>query len=428
MQNEPKSALKPPVFRFLILKCAGILLYLHRQIALDMIQDLKIRNFKSFRDEVELSFEPSEDDRYNSVVVMPDGVKLLRFAVVLGANASGKSNLLDAVEFLRRFWNTVPSTNDDGTDVQPFLLREDALSFDTEFELKFYADGLRYWYKLKVNPEKVCHESLFVYLTNRPTKVFCREDVGGVSKLNFNPAVVKLSQAEMDVMTMNCLRNMSLLATLKKVNVSVAYLDNMRRWIDNRILPLQSGSLSTLSNDAKKHIADSEDFREYLLQFAKEADFNISDIKIQKMAALFGHKVENADGTQNYVLPEACQSTGTKRMVELESMIFEQLNRQAFLCIDEIEASMHPNLMEYILSKFVNTPDNQSQLLVSTHYDPILKDIDDIFGKDSVWFTEKGKDGNSQMFSLVDFKGLNKLSSIHRAYMNGRFGALPNVL
>ena len=393
-----------------------------------MIQELKIRNFKSFRDEVELSFEPSDDDHYNSVVTMPDGIKLLRFAVVLGANASGKSNLLDAVEFLRRFWNTLPSTNDDGTDVQPFLLREGALSFDTEFELKFYAEGLRYCYKLKVNPEKVCHESLFVYLSNRPTKVFCREDVGGVSKLNFNPAVVKLSQAEVDVMTMNCLRNMSLLATLKKVNVSVDYLDNMRRWIDNRILPLQSGSLSTLSNDAKKHIADSEDFREYLLQFAKEADFNISDIKIQKMAALFGHKVDNADGTQDYILPEACQSTGTKRMVELESMIYEQLNRQAFLCIDEIEASMHPNLMEYILSKFVNTPDNQSQLLVSTHYDPILKDIDDIFGKDSVWFTEKGTDGSSQLFSLVDFKGLNKLSSIHRAYMNGRFGALPNVL
>ena len=393
-----------------------------------MIQELKIRNYKSFRDEVELSFEPSDNDRYNSVVEMPDGVKLLRFAVVLGANASGKSNLLDGVEFLRRFWNTLPSTNDDGTDVQPFLLRKDALLFDTEFELKFYVDRIRYWYKLKVNPEKVCHESLYVYLSNRPTKVFCREDVNGVSKLNFNPAVVKLSQAEIEVMTMNCLRNMSLLAALKKVNVSVSYLDNMRRWIDNRILPLQSGALSSLSNDAKKHIADNEDFREYLLQFAKEADFNISDIKIQQMAALFGHKVENSDGTQTFILPESCQSTGTKRMVEIESMIYEQLKRQAFLCIDEIEASMHPNLMEYILSKFVNTADNESQLLVSTHYDPILKDIDDIFGKDSVWFTEKEKDGNSQLFSLVDFKGLNKLSSIHRAYMNGRFGALPNVL
>lgn len=393
-----------------------------------MIQELKIKNFKSFRDEVELSFEPSGDDKYNSVVTMPDRVQLLRFAVVLGANASGKSNLLDAVEFLRDFWNDIPATNDDGTNVQPFLMRKAALSYDTEFEIKLYVDGIRYWYQLTINPEKVCREALFVYLTNRPTKVFSREDVQGVSKLTFNPTVAKLSPAEVDIMTMNCLRNMSVLAVLKKVNVAVPYLDNMRRWIDIRMLPLQSGSLSSLSQGAKKMIADSEDFREYLMQFAQEADFNISDIKIQKMVALFGHTVEGDAGNESYVLPENCQSTGTKRMVELESLIYTQLKRQAFLCIDEIEASMHPNLMEYILVKFINTPDNQSQLLVSTHYDPILKDIDDLFGKDSVWFTEKGKDGNTTLFSLVDFKGLNKLSSIHRAYMNGQFGALPNVL
>lgn len=393
-----------------------------------MIQELKIRNFKSFRDEAEFSFEPIGEDSYNSVVTMPDGVQLLRFAVVLGANASGKSNLLDAIEFMRTFWNNIPATNNDGTDVQPFLMRKDALSYDTDFELKFYVDGVRYWYQLTVNPEKICREVLFVYLSNRPTKVFCREDVDGISKLSFNPAVAKLSQAEIEVMSMNCLRNMSVLAVLKKVNIAVPYLDNMRHWIDSRMLPLQSGSLSSLSQEAKKHIADSEEFREYLLQFAKEADFNISDIKIQKMAALFGHTVQNETGKEDYVMPEAGQSTGTKRMVELESLIYTQLRRQAFLCIDEIESSMHPNLMEYILAKFINTPDNQSQLLVSTHYDPILKDIDDIFGKDSVWFTEKGKDGNTALFSLTDFKGLNKLSSIHRAYMNGQFGALPNVL
>ena len=393
-----------------------------------MLQELRIKNFKSFRDEVEMSFEPSGDDQYNSTVTMPDGVKLLRFAVVLGANASGKSNLLDAVEFLRTFWSKLPATNDDGTEVQPFLMRSTALAYDTEFDVKFYVDGIRYWYQLTVNPEKVSKEALFVYLTNRPTKVFCREDANGVSKLNFNPAVVKLSSAEIEVMTMNCLRNMSVLAVLKKVNVSVPYLDNMRRWIDSRMLPLQSGTSGVLSQDAKRLLADSPDFREYLLQFAQEADFNISDIKIQKMAALFGHTVENESGVESYVLPESCQSTGTKRMVELESMIFTQLKRQAFMCVDEIEASMHPNLMEYILTKFINTPDNQSQLLASTHYDPILKDIDDIFGKDSVWFTEKSKDGNTTLFSLVDFKGLNKLSSIHRAYMNGQFGALPNVL
>ena len=264
-----------------------------------MLQELKIRNFKSFRDEVELSFEPTGNDRYNSVVTMPDGVNLLRLAVVLGANASGKSNLLDAIEFLHVFWNKIPMTNDDGTDVQPFLMRSDALSHDTEFEVKLYIDGIRYWYQLVINPEKVCHENLYVYLSDSPTKVFSREDVNGISKLNFNPDLVKLSSAEVEVMTMNCLRNMSVLAVLKKVNVSVPYLDNMRKWIDNRMLPLQSGSFTSLSHDVKRLLADSPEFREYLMQFAKEADFNISDIKIQKMVALFGHTVENESGVEN---------------------------------------------------------------------------------------------------------------------------------
>jgi hypothetical protein len=162
--------------------------------------------------------------------------------------------------------------------------------------------------------------------------------------------------------------------------------------------------------------------------FAKEADFNISDVKIKKMAALFGHRVYTERGVENYVLPESCQSAGTNRMVELESVIYRLLHCQGLLCIDELEESLHPNLMEYMLMKFLNQHDNQSQMIVTTHYDPILRDIDDLFGKDSVWFTEKDKDGNSNLFSLVDFSGLNKLSSIHKAYMNGQFGALPNVM
>jgi AAA15 family ATPase/GTPase len=393
-----------------------------------MLQELKIKNFKSFRDEAELSFEVTSPDSNNSVVAMPDGVKLQRFIVILGANASGKSNILQALEFLRRFWNNIPGKNDDGTDVQPFLMRPNALSFNTEFDVKLYIDGVRYWYQLTINPENVCAETLYVYLSNRPTRVFSREDVNGVSKLNFNPAVAKMSQSEVDIITISCLRNMSVLAVLKKVNIAVPYLDKMRRWIDMRMMPLQTGAASTISSETKNMLMDSDDFREYLLQFAKEADFNISDIKIKKMAALFGHRVETERGAEDYVLPEACQSVGTNRMVELESIIYKQLLCQGLLCVDEIESSLHPNLMEYILMKFVNQRDNQSQLIVTTHYDPILRDIDDIFGKDSVWFTEKEPDGNSNLFSLVDFKGLNKLSSIHRAYMNGQFGAMPNVM
>lgn len=393
-----------------------------------MIQEIKIKNFKSFREEAELSFEVSGNDSANNAVTMPDGVKLLRFIVILGANASGKSNILEAIEFLRRFWNNTPNKNDEGTEVQPFLMQPNALAFDTEFDVKLYVEGIRYWYQLRVNPEKVCKEELFVYITNRPTKVFSREDKDGVSKLTFNPAVAKLSPAETDVLSISCLRNMSMLAVLKRVNISVPYLDNMRRWIDTRMMPLQKGANSEISSETKNMLLEDDDFKSYLMQFAKEADFNISDIKIKKMAALFGHKVETERGEESYVLPESCQSDGTTRMVELESLIYNQLHCQGVMCIDEIEASLHPNLMEYMLMKFINQTENQSQMIVTTHYDPILRDIDDLFGKDSVWFTEKDKDGNSNLFCLLDFKGLNKLSSIHRAYMNGQFGALPNVI
>jgi hypothetical protein len=393
-----------------------------------MLQEIKIRNFKSFRDDAELSFEVSEADPNNSAVVMPDGVQLQRFIVILGANASGKSNILQAIDFLQRFWNYLPHKNDEGIEVQPFLMQPDALSRDTEFDVKLYIDGIRYWYQLTINPEKVCSESLSVYLSNRPTKVFSRSDEQGVSKLYFNGTIAKLSQAEVDVLSISCLKNMSVLAVLKKVNIAVPYLDNMRRWIDTRMMPLQTGATSTLSAATKNKLMEDNDFKEYLMQFAKEADFNITDIKVQKMAALFGHHVETERGEEHYVLPEACQSVGTNRMVELESAIYNLLRCQGLLCIDEIESSLHPNLMEYLLMKFLNQQDNESQLIVTTHYDPILRSINDLFGKDSVWFTEKEKDGNSRLFSLVEFKGMNKLSSIHRAYMNGQFGALPNVI
>ena len=263
-----------------------------------MLQEIKIKNFKSFKEEAELSFEAYSDDTNNSVVTMPDGVKLLRFAVVLGPNASGKSNLLDAIEFLRNFWNKLPLKNDEGTDVQPFLMQADALNHNTGFEVKLYIDGIRYWYQLEINPEKVVNESLFVYLTNRPTKVFSRCDANGISKITFNPSVVKLTSAEIDVMSMNCLRNMSLLAVLKKVNVEVAYVDKMRKWIDEKMMPLQSGSKSSISQTAKNMLMENETFKEYLMLFAKEADFNISDIKVKKMIALFGHTVETERGKE----------------------------------------------------------------------------------------------------------------------------------
>lgn len=83
-----------------------------------------------------------------------------------------------------------------------------------------------------------------------------------------------------------------------------------------------------------------------------------------------------------------------------------------------------------MLNEFLKVNDNnRSQLLVTTHYDPLLDslDVNDLFGKDSVWFTEKKEDGNTELYPLTDFKGLGKLSSIRKSYKNGQFGAIPEI-
>ena len=115
------------------------------------------------------------------------------------------------------------------------------------------------------------------------------------------------------------------------------------------------------------------------------------------------------------------------RTIGIEAGIFEALNKQAFLFIDEIESSLHPDLVEFIIEQFLSQR-NRAQLLVTTHYDPLLNTVgDDLIRKDSVWFTEKDETGNTDLYSLVEFKGLNRISSLQKAYRNGVFGALPNI-
>ena len=141
----------------------------------------------------------------------------------------------------------------------------------------------------------------------------------------------------------------------------------------------------------------------------------------------FKIRVKNSHGEEDYILPEDSQSAGTKRVIEIESAIYTIIKEQAFLEIDEVEASLHPTLLDFILDRFLKEEDSKSQLLVTTHYDPLLDGIDDLFGKDSVWFTEKNEDGNTEIYPLTDFKGLSKLSSIRKSYKNGQFGAIPEI-
>lgn len=185
---------------------------------------------------------------------------------------------------------------------------------------------------------------------------------------------------------------------------------------------------------------------ETLLSFEATADTSIENAhvvrmpngqRLLRMAIVFG---ANASGKSNLLLAlEALyrfwlhnpsnmdhQSAGTRRLLGMEAAVYELTNRGSFLMIDEMDASLHPDLMEYILKKFL-LEQNDSQMLITTHYDGLLSKIDDLIRKDNVWFTEKEASGTTRLYSLVEFKGLNKIPRIDRAYRNGLFGALPQI-
>ena len=119
------------------------------------------------------------------------------------------------------------------------------------------------------------------------------------------------------------------------------------------------------------------------------------------------------------------ESDGTIRTFGLAAQVQKILERDAFLAVDEIESSLHPKLIEYIIERFLKESE-QAQLLLTTHYDGLLGE-EDLLRKDNVWFTEKNLDGSSVLYPLTDFKGLNRISSLQKAYKFGKFGAVPNL-
>lgn len=426
-----------------------------------MIQEFKVKNYLSFRDEATLSFEATNDNTFEEshVVEVAPGVRLLRFGLIYGANASGKSNLLSALNFVRLFWFYKKTDIDETTETIPFMLDKDTPEQPSEFELTFYVDATKYKYNLSLTETAVCHESLYYYKTTQPIRLFTREMKNGQSIIDFGQSV-KTSKAVKDEIMLKCLPNISFFAARNQVNCSLPEIDNARDWMKTGIMPTIVPEITMFAYAGNKMKTDSN-LKDYILKFVHRADFNITDVLTeQKQIPLtqpileaindddtlsdptkkgiidkgfvegiktdFELTVRNKRGEEKYTLPRYLQSAGTTRTFGIEAAIYESVKSGRLLPIDEIEASLHPDLVEFIIAEFLRSP-GRSQMLATTHYDPLLSTIDDLIRKDSIWFTEKEEDGNSNLYSLVEFKELGKIRSFQRSYRNGVFGALPNI-
>lgn len=440
-----------------------IYIYSIIQAKQNMIQELRIKNFLSFKDEVVFSFEATKDstfEDYQLIEVAP-GMRLLRFAMVYGANASGKSNLLSAFDFLGDFWFDNKKVSGDETGVIPFLLDKFTAGEPSFFSLKFYVGNIRYWYILEVDEEVVYSEKLLYYTSVQPTLIFDRRLENKVSIIDFNPAAAKISNAARENINLKCLPNMSVFAARNQVNISIPVIDAARDWMKNSFMPVVKPNHS-LFNYAEKQLHVDDLFKPHILKFICEADFNISNVdtqfvkqdipqklidlfnanedipaeekerlnrekSIQQIKTDFEHSVTTNRGVEKYMLSEELQSDGTHRIFGIEAAIYSALKQNAFLFIDEIESSLHPKLVEFVLKKFLEEKNNRAQLLVTTHYDPLLNLVDELFRKDSIWFTDKNIAGATELYSLIEFSRLNRISSLQKAYRQGNFGAIPKI-
>ena len=429
-----------------------------------MLQELKIKNFLSFKEEVTFSFEATKDttfEEYQVVEVVP-GIRLLRFAMVYGANASGKSNLLNALDFLKEFWFEIKKDNTETTGVIPFKFDKSTQNEPSCFSIKFFVDGVRYWYQLELNNKKISLEKLYFYSSNQPTLLFERELDHGISIVKFNQQAVKISSVAKEEINIKCLPNMSFFAARNQVNVILPKIDAARDWMKNNLMQPINPKIS-LFEYAEEKIKENEELKKILLDFIKEADFNISDIKTKeerneipeefldiiiksseflpddekerirtektfaRLSTDFEHTVNNDYGVERYYLADVFESEGTRRITGLQAAIYATINRNALLSIDEIETSLHPYLILFILKRFLEISDCKAQLLITTHYDPLLNEVNELFRKDSVWFTEKNQTGATELYSLVEFSGLNRIASLQKAYRQGRFGGIPKI-
>ena len=402
-----------------------------------MIAEIKFKNMFSFRDETVLSFEADKSkdlESYHVVELAPD-VKLLKLAVIYGANASGKSNIIKVCDFIRSFITCTPLNKAELIKIVPFLLNRTSKEQASEFSVSFYAmngdKAIRYVYSVLLETTHIVRETLIYYLSQQPATVFERSMENNVSSIKFGQKV-KISTAAKEEITLKCLPNMSVFAAYMQVNTNIAEMETALQYLTKQMMPaiVPTSSLSRYAEEAIK----KETAKEYILRYLQEADFNISNISSKEQETkkgvvnytMYQHKVSSGlGGNDYYEFPELYESDGTIRTFGLASQIQNSIGSNAFLAVDEIESSLHPKLIEYMIERFLKES-KQAQLLLTTHYDGLLGE-EDLLRKDNIWFAEKNTDGASVLYPLTDFKGLNTISSLQKAYKFGKFGAVPNL-
>lgn len=401
-----------------------------------MLLEFSCSNHRSIRDEVLFSLIAGTDKTHNENIEEMAGLKILKAAVIYGANGSGKSNFIDAISFVKNLViDSISNKPGDGILQVPHKL--EGYEKKSVYKIQFMVNNVRYAYGFSLINTLVSDEYLFYFPNNRKTKIFERIDSNFTAGSNFRN---KFNTCK-DVLKPNRLM-LSCAANFSSVDEAL-YAYN---FFKNDLVIYSSVNQDNWMNYSLHQINKNDQIKSIVLNFLDSLGTGIKDIKVEikkeevdisslppflsdEFKKYLSERIDKISAKVIYedfetnLLTE--ESTGIKKLFGLLCPFIDILTNGKVLICDELESNLHESLLFGLVKQFINTHgSNPAQLIFTTHETGLLNF--DLFRRDQIWFTEiKSKDRSTDLYSLTEIKNVRKDENFGKGYIAGKYGAIP---
>lgn len=394
-----------------------------------MFIDFGMTNFGPFKEKAVISLESTALEGNESNLLDCDAFKdpLLSSAAIFGANASGKSYVLRAIEVLQLMVRAPMNPNIVYPWYQPFRASRDTIGAPISLEIRFTKDGIRYDYAISFVADRIVSESLYYYPSKRKALVFSRDG----QTYQFGRTAMKGLKASSSLTS----------PTSSFLVVSAQYNNKAclaaHQWIVNEILTVGNNP-SKMLNYVINHINTHPDSKKHLLRALRISGLDITDViggvqtrevdDIAQTTLLMQQDFPDSDADPDMLkYPFQTESNGTVQLFCLMCQIVRALENGYTILIDEFGMFLHSDVAKWIIRQFRRTSNpNKAQLIVNTHDQSLL--CLDVFRRDQIWFTQKNPlSGSSELYSLSDFNGVRADADVQKSYSSNKFGALPFI-
>lgn len=407
-----------------------------------MILEIRLSNFFSISDQITLDLRAGNINTAKSKVLSGnifkyDDIKVLKSVALYGANASGKTNIIRAIRFCNSMIFQSHNHNENTIfNFKPFKFNGYG-NKPSHYSIRFVIDNIEYKYSFSLTREEILTENLYHYPNGRKAKVFERNEKAGETKKE------KYSFGSTSVIR----RPLDVAENTSNKTLYISRASQMDRDIPKKIFNFFYQDFILQHSKYGKNNFESllKVYKNQLLAALKFADSDIIDFKVNfkkekgrslkanfqtEEAYFVDEEVENfeiktyhrfSSGTSFDFMTE--ESEGTRKLFFMMLTVIDIVKNNKMLLIDEIEDSLHPKIVDYILQLF--NVSSKAQLIFSTHNTNLL-DLNK-FRKDQIWFVNKKDDGGSDLYSLYDYSDFRDTMDLEKAYLQGRFDSIPIV-